>query len=451
MAGWCPQNIVHSVPSDKMDAYFKTRHEQGFNIAWVLVSGWDDGLFYKNNPCVHDHAGNPILKDQTNHSYDPANLNPAYAASVDAMMDAAARNQVYLFLNVMNEPGQEFGRRDKAECFAWGKFWGDRYALRTHVLYMLGNDQVPQPQANWIVEGILSNPANRDRLFIIDQFTFNRKRGNGQVAMPNPWWQWKNKGATWINLWGWYSYESPSAAPDDHTTYQYSAWTMYTQAQKWGMAIAPTFMIEAEYTDYPISNAEGNGIPTKSYPMRIPNANERYTLADNHALRRQLWSAPLGGGTGWGIIGNINDAVYECLDTLNEPGIKYATLCKAFFTSRRWDLLAPDYDHAFLTSQAGDPGIHDPTYVSAALATDGSWGAVYYPGVAGNTNKLTIDLSKLGGGKGNSKTTWFDPSNGTTKLATGSPFTNTGTRIFTTPGKNSAGSADWVLVLDAKP
>ena len=122
---------------------------------------------------------------------------------------------------------------------------------------------------------------------------------------------------------------------------------------------------------------------------------------------------------------------------------------QSFFKSRRWDLLVPDYVHAFLTSQEGNPGIHDLTYVSAALATDGSWGAAYYLGVASNVNNLTLDLSKLGGGKGSSKIYWFDPSNRATKRITGSPFPNAGSRTFTTPSNNSTGSADWVLVAEA--
>jgi hypothetical protein len=44
---------------------------------------------------------------------------------------------------------------------------------------------------------------------------------------------------------------------------------------------------------------------------------------------------------------------------------------------------------------------------------------------------------------------WFDPTNGTYQAISGSPFTNSGSRQFTTPGTNSGGDQDWVLVLEA--
>jgi hypothetical protein len=87
--------------------------------------------------------------------------------------------------------------------------------------------------------------------------------------------------------------------------------------------------------------------------------------------------------------------------------------------------------------------------VSAAIASDGSWGAVYYPGVPGNVGKLTLNLSKLNHGRGSSMVYWFDPTNGTTKSIPGSPFRNSGSQTFTTPGINSAGNMDWVLVAES--
>ena len=42
---------------------------------------------------------------------------------------------------------------------------------------------------------------------------------------------------------------------------------------------------------------------------------------------------------------------------------------------------------------------------------------------------------------------WYDPTAGTFTSISGSPFANTGSRNFTTPGNNSDGDPDWVLVL----
>jgi hypothetical protein len=44
---------------------------------------------------------------------------------------------------------------------------------------------------------------------------------------------------------------------------------------------------------------------------------------------------------------------------------------------------------------------------------------------------------------------WYDPSNGTFTTIAGSPFANSGAVAFTTPGSNSVGDPDWVLVLQS--
>ena len=71
----------------------------------------------------------------------------------------------------------------------------------------------------------------------------------------------------------------------------------------------PTFIVETEYTSYPPDHGEGTGQAEEGIVMK----------QGDHALRRQLWSVSLGGGTGFGIIGNINDAVNDPLTTLNRP------------------------------------------------------------------------------------------------------------------------------------
>ncbi len=44
---------------------------------------------------------------------------------------------------------------------------------------------------------------------------------------------------------------------------------------------------------------------------------------------------------------------------------------------------------------------------------------------------------------------WYDLTANTFAAISGSPFPEIGTHNFTTPGKNSAGDGDWVLVLEA--
>jgi len=440
MVGICPQNFIQKVSTADMNAYFKARHEQGFNIAWAMISGWNHfskppflaGGNYSVEDDVRDAAGNAIKLDSKNINFAPPNLNMAYVNSVDQMVISAGNNGIYLFLDPINEPGMKWPEHSKGDCEAWGRFWGDRYAKYPWVNILMGSDEVPQPQSNWIVDGLRHSLS--DRLFCIDQGLYDPKGKHDNI--PNPWWQFVDRHATWINLWGWYFWETPNSMAQTGT-YQYATWLMYSQTAHWGVPPAPTFIVESEYTSYPTDDGEGTG-----------KAEAIVMKQGDHALRRQLWSVPLGGGSGFGIIGNINDAVDDPMTTLNDPTLKYIAYCKSFFTSRPWEQLVPDYGHTFLTSQSGDPAMHDPTYVSAAITRERTLGVVYYPGLSGNAVKLTLNLSRMGRGRAISNVYWFDPSSGTQHRVPGGPFPNVGFREFTTPGNNHAGSADWVLVAE---
>ena len=80
-------------------------------------------------------------------------------------------------------------------------------------------------------------------------------------------------------------------------------------------------------------------------------------------------------------------------------------------------------------------------YVTAARTPDGSLVMAYMP----TLRNLTVDMSKL---KGRAWAQWYDPSRGVYVPIVGSPFPNTGTRMFTPPGPNGDGDGDWALVLE---
>ncbi len=52
--------------------------------------------------------------------------------------------------------------------------------------------------------------------------------------------------------------------------------------------------------------------------------------------------------------------------------------------------------------------------------------------------------------KGKVTAQWMDPSSGEKKRIQGSPFVAEGIRELTTPGKNSSGYTDWVLILTGR-
>lgn len=84
------------------------------------------------------------------------------------------------------------------------------------------------------------------------------------------------------------------------------------------------------------------------------------------------------------------------------------------------------------------------SYCTASVASDGSFGIVYIP----KTSTVTINLRAL---RGKITAHWMDPVSGAFTVISGSPFSNSGTNTFTSPGVNSDGIyTDWILLLDAE-
>lgn len=87
---------------------------------------------------------------------------------------------------------------------------------------------------------------------------------------------------------------------------------------------------------------------------------------------------------------------------------------------------------------AGD--IETDNYVTTARDPDGSVIVAYCP----ESTIITVDMTKM---RGPFAARWYDPTANAYQPIIGSPFPNTGTQNFTTPGSNSEGDDDWVLVL----
>ena len=78
---------------------------------------------------------------------------------------------------------------------------------------------------------------------------------------------------------------------------------------------------------------------------------------------------------------------------------------------------------------------------AVAAASAGSLLLAYVP--PAHTGSITVDMTRL---SGTVRARWFDPTSASyTAIGT---YPNAGTQAFTAPGNNSAGAADWVLVLD---
>ena len=167
--------------------------------------------------------------------------------------------------------------------------------------------------------------------------------------------------------------------------------------------------------------------------------------------RKYMYWAFLG-GIGGGFFGE--EQIWRFDD--GTPGTDYVTLLNtqgtldaarlfAFWDARPWWRLKPSGlggMGTIVTAGGGTASPQSTDYVAAAATPEGDLLLAYVP--PDHIGSVTIDMTKLGASV---TARWFDPANATfTAIGT---FTNTGTHAFTTPGNNSAGDPDWLLVLEA--
>jgi hypothetical protein len=178
-----------------------------------------------------------------------------------------------------------------------------------------------------------------------------------------------------------------------------------------------------------------------------------------HRVRRQAYGAILSGALAGHAFGNKH--LWRCDDqwrqALDSAGSQQMVHVRNLFTSIPWYKLIPDdqyppppteFEEAAIALRsrqlvtAGRGVYGDDDYVSAAIASDGSFALVYLP----MGRPVTINLGRFAG---KAKASWYDPTDGTRRaiedIGATQPF-----QQFTPPPKNAAGESDWVLILESQ-
>jgi uncharacterized repeat protein (TIGR01451 family) len=215
---------------------------------------------------------------------------------------------------------------------------------------------------------------------------------------------------------------------------------------------APLVGLNAAYT-YSPTYAEVLHAYNGTIPAFMVEANYEYETnpitdgGSTRILRMQEYWTMLSGATGQ-LYGNYYTVRFASgwPNYLESPGVTQLRYMANLFGSRAWYKLVPDQAHVFVTAGYGQFAssgfIANNNYVTAALTPDGSLGMAYLP--QGGT--ITVAMTNL---QGNITARWFDPSANTFTNIAGSPFSNTNSQNFTSPGNNSAGNLDWVLLLES--
>lgn len=216
IAGVCPQNLIHWSTPDKLEAYFADRERRHFNFAWVVINGFNmspgkpDMLYDVPATNPVDGRGNSMLLHGT--SWNPQNLNPAYVASVDAMVRSAANHGIYLFLDPFScgyggDPGDfDPSQHSTEEMRQWGEFWGNRYRNYSHINFVLGNDRLVWPQVDSVVSGF--EKYMPDRLVTTDWLGGPPDYSSDATGPRRLY----DAGHRWVNFNAWYQYHAPQWA-----------------------------------------------------------------------------------------------------------------------------------------------------------------------------------------------------------------------------------------------
>jgi len=370
-----------------------------------------------------DNYGSPASQ-----SPDPTFINNTYWNRVDALLSACLSRNIAIFVWPMylgfhggqegwitemvqwdavigagGFTGQSFADPSKSKMWNYGAWLGTRWAQYQNVIWVAGGDYGTNTQT-------LTAPQTAAVKSCIDGI---------KSQQPN---------ALWTAHW-----DRPCKADDN-------------------LIPGTTWALNFCYTDDNTAEATRAAYSSAAKPAYLGENNyEDGSFGGTLPFRKYLY---------WGFLGGIAGGFYgqEQLWRFDDgsPGTLWSTLLTkqgrldaarqyAFWSTKPWYRLVPNGlggIGTLITAGGGTASPQSTDYVAAAATAEGDLLLAYVP--PAHTGSVTIDMTKLGAAV---TARWFDPSNATfTSIGS---FANTGTHAFTVPGNNSAGDADWLLVLDA--
>ena len=414
-----------------VELYFKTRKEQGFNVVQThflvnLVRGSIDAPnAYGHAPLVDGDFMRPLIVP------GPAN---DYWDHADYVIDLAAHYGMYVAVvaawsnSLETDDHPLVANPDVA--YAYGRFLGDRYRARSHIIWLLGGDAFGRPDRSTL------SPARRRMTRVLAEGIADGVCGVRRYDGKADW------TATLM------TYHPPGGGKSSSEFLHEEPWLDFNMIQSTTQFRFRNYeTVSADYRRTPIKPTFDAEVAYEySLPLnkreRQQRPGERMTAWD--VRRGAYWNVFAGGlGHTYGhrnLIGWVrkgeeplkHGADRPWFESLDSPGARQMKHLKALIKSRPLRLRIPD--QSLVVGEKGE-GIH---HVQATRATDGSYAFVYIP----TGRPVTLDLGKLGG-----KTLvayWYNPRTGEPSKI--DVFANAGHRRFE-PRTHGMGE-DWVLVLD---
>ena len=187
------------------------------------------------------------------------------------------------------------------------------------------------------------------------------------------------------------------------------------------------------------------GQMTKAYdmthvrPVFLGETHYEYNTGITSALLRKFaYASVILGGAGQ-TYGHKDIWIATCFwrEAMNAPVAHHMSYLKELFNAINWHQLVPDKTHSFVAEGYGS----NEEFAPAGYSNDGSMAIVYIP----TARTIEINIQNLAANVG---AYWFDPTSG---MYIDMDNTNgQENKIFKTPGKNSDGDEDWVLLFKDK-
>jgi hypothetical protein len=435
-------SLIANLTYAEAERYLSDRKEKGFNT--ILVSLFEHkyaqvgkGSTFSGVPA--NRSGDlPFSGMEGGGAYDGtwgtadfSTPNEAYFAFADSIIDLAAQkgmlvNLAPMFLGFKGGNAgwwTELTNRTNTQTVAYnfGLYIGNRYKNRQNVIWIIGGDYFPPPGSEGearllkFLEGVRAAGATQlwsgdwsasclstyEAVFA-PLMDLNAVYTYGRLGHP---------GATYGEANAGYAQSPPRPAYLKETGYEDEGWIpgdpasvrMYEYYAIFGGTTAGAFFGNRDVWNF---------------------ATDRWWF-DPGGFGRGQWTSAIG-STG------TFDFVY----------------LERLLDSMRWYDLVPSGlagTKTLVTAGGGNYGT--VTYVAAAVTSDGKNLLAYIPPTRKGHTSITVDMTAL---TGPSQASWFDPSSGDYTDIPGGVVPRMAAKTFVSPGNNSHGESDWVLVLRVK-
>ncbi|HYH30039.1 MAG TPA: DUF4038 domain-containing protein [Pseudonocardia sp.] len=386
---------------EQAERYFAAREAQGFNASIISLIGsranggpGDDG---RTHDGIAPFEGGDVTR-----------WNEAYWSRVDVYVRSACAHGNTLFLYPIDgwTAGTVFRDATPEQAHRYGAMVAERYADLPNIVWLTGGDYFPYDNP-----GRHDSPREHDALF--EQVL----RGIRSTGDSRPF-------SIQLGYPASVSTDSPSWEPRVDFDFVYTYLPTYRAVlDAYRRYSRPALLSEANY--------EGeNNLPGTP-------------VTDDEVLRRQMAWAVTSGSPGYFYGSDDWEFHLGWEERLDTPGVRQLGRLRALFTSLDWWTLAPDGSAEVLTAGRGEPvaagvdiGVMDNDYVTAARV--GADSVIAYVPTA---RTLSVDRAQLAEPP---VARWIDAADATAPPVE-AVINPSGTA--TTPGLNSAGGEDWLLLL----